>query len=34
VVIDGDTMADPAEGSHAVDWITLRCLLLSGLVTS
>ncbi|MGB8962299.1 MAG: NAD(P)-binding protein [Pseudonocardiaceae bacterium] len=23
VVIDGDTMADPAEGSHAVDRITL-----------
>jgi len=31
VVINGDTMADPAEGSHAVDRITLRHLLLSGL---
>jgi 2-polyprenyl-6-methoxyphenol hydroxylase-like FAD-dependent oxidoreductase len=31
VVIDGDTMADPAEGSHAVDRITLRHLLLSDL---
>jgi 2-polyprenyl-6-methoxyphenol hydroxylase-like FAD-dependent oxidoreductase len=31
VVLNGDTMADPAEGSHAVDRITLRHLLLSDL---
>jgi 2-polyprenyl-6-methoxyphenol hydroxylase-like FAD-dependent oxidoreductase len=31
VVINGEATADPAEGSHAVDRITLRQLLLSGL---
>ncbi len=31
VVINGEATADPAEGSHAVDRITLRHLLLSGL---